>query len=264
MYRFDYHRPTSLAAASEIYKHAEEASFLAGGQTLLPTMKQRLAQPTDVIDLAAVSELEGIEVSGDEVRIGAMTRHAEVSASGEVGAAIPALAELAGSIGDAQVRNRGTLGGSVANSDPAADYPAAVLGLGAIIETSQREIAAEQYFIDLFETALDSGEIIKAIRFPIPRAAAYRKFPNPASRYAMVGVFVARFDAGVRVAVTGAGPCAFRVADFEAALDARFAPGALEGIDVDATALNADPHASAEYRAHLVSVMAQRAVAAIS
>ena len=264
MYKFEYHRPTSLDVAADLYAGGEEAAFLAGGQTLLPTLKQRLAAPTDLVDLSAVAELRGIEVGSDAVTIGAMTRHADVAASAEVAAAIPALAQLAGLIGDAQVRNRGTLGGSVANSDPAADYPAAVLGLGATIHTNRRAIAADDYFVDLFETALDGGEIVTRIAFPIPQAAAYRKFPNPASRYAMVGVFVARFAAGVRVAVTGAGPCAFRASDFEAALDARFDAAALEGIDIDATALNSDMHASAEYRAHLVGVMAQRAVAAIA
>lgn len=261
MYDFNYQKADSVADAVEKLKAADDGIFMAGGQTLLPTMKQRLAAPSDVIDLGGIADLAGISVDGDTVTIGAMTRHAVVAASADVKKKIPALAELAGLIGDPAVRNRGTMGGSVANSDPAADYPAAVLGLGATIVTNSREIAADDFFVDLFETALEEGEIITAIRFPVPKRAGYAKFPNPASRYAVVGVFVAETGDGVRVAVTGAGPCAFRVADMEAALGGNFAPDAVAGISVPADNLNTDMHASAEYRASLVTTMAKRAVA---
>ncbi|MDH3231411.1 MAG: xanthine dehydrogenase family protein subunit M [Alphaproteobacteria bacterium] len=263
MYEFDYRRPGSLADALEALKSAPDGSALAGGQTLLPTLKQRLASPSDLIDLAGISELQGIAIDGDTVVIGAMTRHADVAASPDVQGRIPALAALAGDIGDRQVRNRGTIGGSVANNDPAADYPAACLGLGATIVTSAREVAADDFFTGLFETALDDGELVTAVRFPTPGKAAYMKFKNPASRYAIVGVFVAQAADGARVAVTGAGAGGvFRVADMERALTAEFAASALEGIAVPPDDLNSDIHASAEYRAHLVGVMARRAVAA--
>lgn len=261
MYSFEYHRPESLEHAVALRAEAEDAIYLAGGQTLIPTLKQRLAAPSDVIDLGQVKGLGGIEVKGDRVVIGAMTTHAEVAASAEVRKAIPALAKLAGGIGDGQVRNRGTIGGSVANSDPAADYPAAVIGLGATIRTHKRTIAADEYFRDLFETALESGELIRAIEFPIPKRAAYQKFPNPASRYAVVGVFVADFGGNIRVGVTGAGPCAFRATEIEAALSRKFDPAQVDNVEIEYDRFNSDLHASAEYRANLVRVMAKRAVA---
>jgi carbon-monoxide dehydrogenase medium subunit len=261
MHSFDFHRPESADAAVALRVGRADALYLAGGMTLIPTLKQRLSAPSDLIDLAAVPGLAGIEAQSGALRIGAMTRHADVASSNVVRGAIPALADLAGQIGDAQVRHRGTLGGSVANSDPAADYPAAVIGLGATIETNTRTIAADDYFKDLFETALKPGELIRAIVFPAPARAAYCKFPNPASRYATVGVFVADFGGRVRVGVTGAGPCAFRATAFEEALSKRLDPAALDGLAIAADRLNSDLHASAEYRAHLVGVMARRAVA---
>lgn len=263
MYEFDYRRPGSLADALDAVKTAEEGQFLAGGQTLLPTLKQRLASPSDLVDLAGIGELTGISSDGSSVTIGAMTRHADVAASAEVQAKIPALAALAGDIGDRQVRNRGTIGGSIANNDPAADYPAACLALGATIVTNTREVAADDFFLGLFETALDEGELITAVRFPAPEKAAYTKFKNPASRYAIVGVFIATAASGVRVAVTGAGSGGvFRVPDMEAALANDFSAAALEGIATSPDDLNGDIHASAEYRAHLIGVMARRAVTA--
>ena len=262
MYDFAYQRPGSLAEAVELLAQAEEGSFLAGGMTLIPTLKLRLADPSDLIDLAALDELRGIAHQGGAIVVGAMTPHAQVSASPEVRAHIPALADLAESIGDPQVRNRGTIGGSIANADPAADYPAAVVGLGANVHTNTRSIAADAFFTGLFETALEPNELITAVSFPVPRRAAYMKFPNPASRYAVVGVMVSEGDHGVRVAVTGAGPSVFRVPEMEQALAAGFAADAVAGITVSADGLNEDIHASAEYRAHLVTVMAKRAVAA--
>ena len=264
MYNFQYHRPQSLDDALALLADSDDGKLVAGGMTLLPTMKQRLAQPEDLIDLGAVPGLTGISAADGQVVIGAMTRHAEVEASDVVRAQIPALAELAGMIGDPQVRNRGTIGGSVANSDPAADYPAAVLACAASVVTNSRSIAADDYFLDLFETALDEDEVITEIRFNVPRRAAYQKFPNPASRYAMVGVMVAELVDGIRVAVTGAGACAFRVAAMEQALTARFAPESVANIAIPDDNLNSDIHASAEYRAHLVTIMAKRAVAAIA
>ena len=263
MYQFEYRKPVTLAAAAALYADAEDPVYLSGGQTLIPTMRQRLAAPTDVIDLSGVAELSGISVAGGTVTVGAFARHSEVAASGDVRSAIPALADLAGQIGDAQVRNCGTIGGSVANSDPAADYPAAVVALGATVHTDKRDIAGDDFFQDLFETALEPGEIITSIEFPVPVRAAYRKFPNPASRYAVVGVMVARFDAGVRVGVTGAGACAFRARTLEEALNADLSPAALDAVEVPDAGFNNDLHASAEYRAHLVGVMARRAVAAL-
>jgi carbon-monoxide dehydrogenase medium subunit len=262
MYDFAYHKPKSVADAVAALKKASEGKFMAGGMTLIPTLKQRLARPSDVVDLGAITDLRGIKVAGNAVTIGAMTRHAEVAASADVAKAIPALAKLASGIGDGQVRNRGTIGGSLANSDPAADYPAAVLGLGATITTNERTIAADDFFKGLFETALKDGEIITSVSFPTATKAAYMKFPNPASRYAMVGVFVAQTASGPRVAVTGAGPCAFRVKAMEDALAKNWSADAVAGIKVPATGLNGDIHASPEYRAHLVTVMAKRAVAA--
>ncbi len=261
MYDFTYHRAASLDQAKAAFESAEDARYMAGGMTLLPTLKQRLASPSDVIDLAGVPDLAGIRRDGDAVVIKALTTHAAVAASAEVAEGIPALAQLASRIGDPQVRNRGTLGGSIANADPAADYPAAVLGLGATVRTAAREIAADDFFTAMFETALEDGELITEVSFPVPEAACYVKFPNPASRYAIVGVMVARTPAGIRVAVTGAGPSAFRATAMEQALAANFSAQALDGVAVPADGLNADIHASADYRAHLVSVMAKRAVA---
>ncbi len=261
MYAFEYHRPASVAEAVRLLREKPEAKLLAGGHTLIPTLKQRLAQPSDLVDLGGIAELRGIREEGGALVIGAATPHGEVETSDLVRRTIPALAHLAGEIGDPQVRNRGTIGGSIANNDPAADWPAAVLGLGATVRTDRREIAADDFFTGMFETALEADEIVTAVVFPRPRRAAYAKFPNPASRYAMVGVFVAETDGGVRVAVTGAAPCVFRLTALERALAANFAPEAVDGVTVDASELNSDIHASADYRAHLVKVMAKRAIA---
>ena len=262
MYNFNYQRPATLDEAARALSSSSDGILLAGGHTLLPTMKQRLSQYSDVIDLNGVPGLDGISREGDSLVVGALVRHGQVAASAVVREAIPALAELAGEIGDPQVRNRGTLGGSVANADPAADYPAALVALNATVNTNQRSIAADDFFTDLFETALEPGEIIVSVSFQIPDQAAYMKFPSPASRYAMVGVFVARSSAGVRVAVTGAAASVFRVAAMEQALGDNFTAEAIAGITIPADDLNEDLHASPEYRAHLVTVMAKRAVAA--
>ncbi len=262
MYEFAYHRPKSIADALKTAGKAEDGKFLAGGMSLLPTLKLRLAQPSDLIDLAAIAQLKGIKKEKKAIVIGAMTTHAEVAASKDVNKAIPALAALADGIGDPQVRNRGTLGGSIAHADPAADYPAAIVGLNATVITNKRKISADGFFKGMFDTALKDGEIITAVSFPLPKRAAYAKFPNPASRYAIVGVLVAQTDKGVRVAVTGAAPSVFRAEKMEKALAAKFAPEALDGIIVPTKGLNSDLHASAEYRAHLVTVMAKRAVTA--
>ena len=259
MYAFEYRKAGSVAEAAKLAA-GEDVKLVAGGMTLIPTLKQRLARPTDLVDLGSLAELKGIKKEGANVVIGAMTRHADVAKSDVVKGAIPALAEMASLIGDPQVRNRGTIGGSIANADPAADYPAAVLALNATIVTNQREIAADDMFKGLFETALKQGEIITAVRFPPAEKAAYMKFRNPASRYAIVGVFVAKTAAGVRVAVTGAGPAAFRQKDMEAALVKNFSPDAIKDVKVSPSGLNSDIHASSEYRAHLVGVMARRAV----
>lgn len=263
MYAFDFTRPASVADAVAALKGDADAKPLAGGMTLIPTLKQRLAQPTALIDLGALPDLKGIRREGDTLIIGAMTRHADVAASDVVKAALPALAALADGIGDAQVRHRGTLGGSIVNHDPAADYPSAVLGLGATVVTDRRQIAADDFFTGLFATALDEGEIVTEVRFPLPKRAAYVKFPNPASRYAVVGVFVAETAGGVRVAVTGAGPGVFRATNFEAALNGSLTAATLNGVTWPADDLNSDIHASAEYRAHLIGVLAKRAVAAL-
>jgi carbon-monoxide dehydrogenase medium subunit len=260
MYDFAYHRPKTLAEATSALKGKPEARAMSGGMTLIPTLKQRLAKPSDVVDLNGIKDLAGIKVEGSGVTVGAMTRHADVASSAEVKKAIPALAHLAGHIGDPQVRNRGTMGGSVANNDPAADYPAAVLGLGATVTTTSRTIKADDFFKGLFETALEDGELITSITFPKADKAGYMKFPNPASRYAMVGVFVAKTGNNVRVAVTGAGPCVFRVKAMEDALGKNFNSSAIKDIKIPADGLNSDIHGSAEYRAHLVNVMARRAV----
>jgi carbon-monoxide dehydrogenase medium subunit len=237
-----------------------ESRVLSGGMTLLPTMKQRLAAPSTLIDLTGLPGLAGITIEGSNVTIGAMTTHAEVAGSTALKAAIPALATLAGLIGDPQVRHRGTIGGSLANADPAADYPAAALGLGATIVTDRREIAADAFFVSMFQTALAPDEIIVAVRFPIPDAAGYAKFKSQASRFALVGAFVARFGGGVRAAITGAAPVVFRSKDIEDALAANFSPTALLRISIAPSGLNSDIHADSEYRAHLVVVMARRAV----
>lgn len=260
MYEFQYHRPGSLEEAARIFTDADDGQFLAGGMTMIPVMKQRLAMPSDIIDLSRIDELTGITDGGSSISVGAMTSHAEVAGSEMVAKAIPALAALAGGIGDPAVRNRGTIGGSIANNDPSADYPAAILGLGATIHTAARDISADDFFTDMFETALEEGELITRVTFPKPDKAGYAKFPNPASRYATAGVFVAQSNAGVRVAVTGAGACAFRAEAMEQTLEGNFAPDALEGIDIPAEELMSDMHASAEYRSHLITVMAKRAV----
>ena len=263
MHAFEYHRPASTKDALSLGSGKEEARYLAGGQSLVQAMKLRLSSPSDLIDLGTIKELVGIKVSGNAVEIGAMTRHADVAESKDVQKAIPALAMLAGIIGDRQVRHMGTIGGSLANSDPAADYPAAVLGLGATITTNKRKIEADKYFKGLFETALEPDEIITKVQFPKVNKAAYVKFPNPASRYALVGVFVSKRSSEIRVVVTGAGANGvFRVSAFEQALKKRFGAKSLEGLTVPADGMASDIHGSAEYRAHLVGVLARRAVAA--
>jgi aerobic carbon-monoxide dehydrogenase medium subunit len=263
MYNFTYHRASGLRQATNLLGKLEEAKLLAGGQTLLPTMKQRLAAPTNLIDLGKVEGLTGIQLVGRSVVIGAMTHHAEVASSSVVQQAIPALAHLASMIGDPAVRHMGTIGGSVANNDPNADYPAACLALGATIITTKRKILADEFFTGLFETALMPDEIIVKISFPVPKKAGYEKFRNPASRYALVGVFVAKRPSEIRVAVTGAGASGvFRMPAFEEALKKRFSPKALDGLNVPADGLSSDIHGGADYRAHLIGVMAKRAVAA--
>ncbi|MGH8327535.1 MAG: FAD binding domain-containing protein [Steroidobacteraceae bacterium] len=256
-----YHRPASIAEAAKLAQSEPEARILAGGQSLLPSMKLGLLAPAAFIDLGAVGELRGIRGDRKAITIGAMTTHAAVAQSREVMELLPALARLAAGIGDPQVRNRGTIGGSLANSDPAADYPAAVLALNATIRTNRRAIAADDFFKGLFETALSPGELVTAVEFPVPKSAAYVKFQQPASRFALVGVFVAQTSAGVRVAVTGASPCVFRVQALEVALARRFAPQACEGIAISPDGLSEDIHASAAYRAHLIPVLARRAMA---
>ncbi|MBL0919122.1 MAG: xanthine dehydrogenase family protein subunit M [Hydrogenophaga sp.] len=259
MYAFTLEQPKTLADAKRIAGAGTQP--LAGGQTLIASLKQRLAQPGALVDLGGVAELRGIRRDGNHLVIGAMTRHEEVASSADVKSSIPALAALAGQIGDRQVRAMGTIGGSLANNDPAACYPSAALALGATIVTDKREIKADDYFRGMYTTALDSGELITAIRFPIPKKAAYAKFRQPASRFALVGVFVALTDGGARVAVTGAGNGVFRHAGLEAALGKGFTPEAVQGVAIDAGALNSDLHASAAYRAQLIRVQTQRAVA---
>jgi len=262
MYDFKYEKPTAVAAAVASLGADMEAKALAGGQTFIPVLKQRLNKPTVVVDLSKLG-LTGITVTPASVTIGAMTTHDAVANSAEVQKAIPALANLASMIGDYAVRHRGTIGGSLANNDPSACYPAALLALGGTVTTDRRTIAAADYFQGMFTTALEQGEIITSVSFPVPQKAAYQKFRNPASRYAMVGVFVAKFADGVRVAITGASQGGvFRHADFEKALSANFAPDAIAGITTPSDGLNSDIHASAEYRAHLIGVMTKRAVLA--
>ena len=262
MQAFNYQRPSSLADAAKALGAGADVKLVAGGQTLLPTMKQGLAAPSDLVDLAGVAELKGIKMDGNNLVIGAMTTHAEVAKSSVVKGAIPALAALADGIGDPQVRNRGTIGGSISNNDPAADYPAGLVGLDATVVTNKRKIAADDFFKGLFETALGAGEIVTAVSFPKPDKAAYAKFPQPASRFALVGVFVSKSGSNARVAVTGAGPKVFRQSDMEKALTGNFSADAIKGVKVTSSGLNADIHGSADYRAHLVGVMARRAVAA--
>ena len=261
MYDFAYERPASLADAVKLLTGDADAKALAGGQTLIPVLKQRLNKPSIVVDLSKLG-LSGITVSGDKVTIGATTTHAAIARSPEIKAKIPGLQHQASMIGDEAVRHLGTIGGSLANNDPAACYPSAVLALGGTIKTDRRSIAADDFFQGMFATALEAGEIITSVELPIPEKSAYEKFPNPASRYAIVGVFVAKFASGVRLAVTGASQGGvFRHTDFEKALSAKFSPDAIAGIVTPTDGLNADIHASAEYRAHLIGVMAKRAVA---
>jgi aerobic carbon-monoxide dehydrogenase medium subunit len=262
MQDFQFHRPQTVAAAVEALKGRPEAKFLAGGQSLIPVMKLGLAAPSDLVSLTGVEALRGIRVEGGQLVIGAGTTHAEVAESDQVRKVLRGLADLAAHIGDPQVRNRGTLGGSLAHNDPGADYPAAVLALGATVVTDRRTLAADDYFKGMFATALQPDEVITAVRFPLAEKAAYAKFPHPASRFALVGVFVAKGPQGVRVAVTGAGAGVFRVAAMEKALSGRFAPEALDGLTVPSAGMTEDPFASAEYRSHLAGVMARRAVAA--
>jgi carbon-monoxide dehydrogenase medium subunit len=263
MYQTTYHRASSVADAVEKMGEAGDGKFVSGGMTLIPTMKARLAAPTDLIDLRHIAEMKGIRVEGRRVTIGAGTIHHDVAGSKEIATVCPALCKLAGLIGDPAVRHMGTIGGSISNNDPAADYPSAMLALDATIRTSKREIAAADFFRGLFETALDDDEIVTAVSFTAPEKAGYAKFPNPASRYAITGVFVAKGADGVRVAVTGAGEDGvFRCGPIEQVLSANFSPDALKGISIEADGLMSDIHATAEYRANLVVVMAKRAVAA--
>ncbi len=261
MYDFSYHKPASLDAAAALVGAHADYKLLAGGMSLIPALRMRLARHSGIVDLGALGALRGIRRADDTIEIGAMTPHAEVAASAAVSRTIPALAALAEGIGDPLVRNRGTIGGSIANADPAADYPAALLGLGATVVTDRREIAADAFFLGLFETALQPGEIITAVRFPIPQAAGYCKYSQPASRFALVGVFVARTAGGARVGVTGAAPSAFRWEAAERSLAQSFEPAAIERLALAADGLNSDIHASAEYRAHCVAVLTRRAVA---
>jgi carbon-monoxide dehydrogenase medium subunit len=262
MHAFEYHRPGSVKEAVELAQSKLEGRYLAGGQSLIQAMKLRLSAPSDLVDLDALPDLKVVSTSAREVTIGAMVRHAEVAASEPVRKAIPALAELAEMIADRQVRNRGTIGGSLANSDPAADYPAAVLALNATIVTDRREIRADVFFTGLYETALQPGEMITAVKFQVPRRAAYMKHRSPASGFALVGVFVADFDGNARVGITGAGPNAFRHTEMESALSKKFAPDSVANIPTPVDSLNSDQHASREFRAHLLTVMAKRAVEA--
>jgi carbon-monoxide dehydrogenase medium subunit len=263
MYEFKYHRPTTVRQAAGLLSRQEEAKLLAGGHTLIPTMKLRLAGPKHIVDMSKIEGLSGIEMGGRSLTIGALTTHNEVATSAVVKENIPALADLAGLIGDPAVRHRGTIGGSIANNDPNADYPAACLGLGATIITNKRRLLADDFFKGLFDTALEGDEIITKVQFPKANKAAYIKFPNPASRFALVGVFVSKRGSEIRVAVTGAGGNGvFRVTAFEEALKKRFGPKSLEGMTIPADNMGSDIHGSAEYRAHLVGVLARRAVAA--
>ncbi|MEJ8476240.1 FAD binding domain-containing protein [Roseibium algae] len=264
MYETSYHRAGSAADAAAMMAKAEDGKFLGGGQTLIPTMKQRLAAPSDLIDLGGVADMKGISSEGGAIRIGGGTTHYDVATSDLVKGSIPGLATLAGAIGDPAVRHMGTIGGSIANNDPAADYPSALMALGATVTTNMRSLSAEDFFVGMFETALEEDEIVTAVTFPVPEKSAYAKYPNPASRYAMAGVFVAKIkEGGVRVAVTGAGQDGvFRAGEMENALAGNWAPEAVAGISVGADNLLSDIHGSAEYRSNLVTVMAKRAVVA--
>ena len=263
MHNFEYHLAKDLNDAARTLGGAEDGKLMAGGMTLIPTLKQRLAAPSDVIDIGAIDSLRGIKKEGESIVIGAMTCHADVAGSDIVKKEIPALAALAGGIGDPAVRHRGTIGGSTANADPAADYPGGIVGLGATVITDSREIAGDDFFTGLFETALEEGEIITGVRFPIPKKAHYQKFRHTASGYAVVGVMVAQTADGVRVGVTGAGPNAFRAGDFEAALTGDFSVKAVENVKLDPAGCLSDIHFSGEYRAHIVGVFVRRAVAAM-
>ena len=260
MYDFAYHKPASVAEAVQLLAADPDAKAISGGHTLIPALKHRLNKPTSLVDLSGIGELRGIRRQGNAFIIGALTKHDDVANSAEIKAAIPALAYLAKHIGDTQVRNRGTIGGSVSNNDPAADYPAAVLGLGATVHTSRRTIHADDFFQGMFTTAMDADELLTAVEFPIPEKAGYAKMRNPASRYVMAGVFVSKGPQGIRVAVNGAAPCVFRQKPMEAALAANWSADAVAPIRQDASGLNGDIHGSAEYRAHLVTVMAKRAM----
>lgn len=264
MHHTQFHRPGSVAEAAKLAGELPDQRVIAGGQSVLPSMKLGLLSPDGFIDLGGIAELREIKADGSGLRIGAMATHASVAASKDVQAKIPVLAQLANGIGDRAVRNRGTLGGSLANNDPAADYPAAALALGATIHTNQRQIAADDFFKGLYETALKSGELITAVTFPVPQKAAWVKFKQPASRFSIVGVFVAKIGNGVRVAVTGAGPCVFRVKALEDKLAGNFSAAACDGVSVPASGLNNDLHGSAEYRAHLITTLTRRAVAQIA
>ena len=263
MENFNYHRPATVIAAVAMLKKAKDGKYMSGGHTLLPTMKQGLAAPTDIIDLTAIKNFGGIKVSKSMVSIKAGTTHQEVAMSKDIKKAIPALAEMAGKIGGVHVRHKGTIGGSIANNDPAADYPSACLGLGATIETNKRKIEADKFFTGMFETALKNGEIITAVHFPIPKKSAHQKFPNPASRYALTGVFLSQDAKGkVRVGVTGAAASAFRATDIETALAKDFSAKSASSVKITAKGLMSDMHATAAYRAHLIGVLAGRAVTA--
>lgn len=262
MYPFSYHRPKSIAEAADTFKGLEEAQWLAGGMTLLPSLKLRLSAPGALVDLNFIDELQGIARNGNTISVGALTRHDDVNRSEEIMRAIPALSLLAGGIGDAQVRNRGTMGGSISNNDPAADYPSAILGLNATVKTNAREIAADDFFTGMFETALEEGELVKEIVFPIPDYAGYRKFPHPASGYCVSAVMVAVFGKDIRVAVTGTASCVFRLTALEEALAQNFTPEAADAIELGDVDVNSDMHASADYRVALTRVMARRAIEA--
>ena len=262
MYAFTFLRPTTVRQAVNLLAKHEDAKLLAGGHSLIPVMKLRLANPPVLIDLSKVEGISGVELKGRSIVVGAMAKHVDVANAAAAKENLPALAEVPGSIGDPHVREAGTIGGSVANNDPNADYPAACLGLGATIITSKRKIASDDFFTGMFSTALEPDEIITKISFPIAKKAAYQKFKHPASGFALVGVFVSKRGSDIRVAVTGAGSNGvFRVKEFEEALKKRFAPKSLEGLSVKPDGLNSDIHAGAEYRAHLICVLARRAVA---
>ena len=258
MKNFNFKSATNTKEAAKM--STGRATFLAGGMTLLPAIKLRLAAYSDLINIKKIKGLSGIKVSSKSIRIGATTTHAEVASSKEVGKSIPSLSLLADGIGDPQVRNRGTIGGSIANNDPAADYPSACLALNATIHTTKRKISADKFFKGMFETELKKGELIEAIEFEVPEKSSYSKFPNPASRYALVGVYVAKLKKEVRVAVTGAGSCVFRCKEIESALASNFSPSTVDNINISSKGLNSDIHASAEYRAHIIKVMAKKAL----